>query len=134
MPQDMSLDGIEYYLPGDGLEELAKRQENVAMKYDTGKPRMDLLVPEADLLTARVFTFGAEKYGDYNWMKGFNHSRLTAALLRHITSFRLGEDLDPESGLPHLAHARCCLDMLIWHTINRKDLDDRPTLGGDNAT
>ena len=97
-------------------------------KHDSNKPRMDLLVPEADLETAKVFTFGAEKYDDYNWMKGFKYSRLTAALLRHMTSFRLGEDLDPESGLPHLAHARCCLDMLIWHTINRKDLDDRPSV------
>lgn len=97
------------------------------VKYDQGKPRMDLLVPEADELTAQVLAFGAGKYGQYNWMEGIAYSRLHAALRRHLGSWSKGEDRDPESGLPHLAHARCCLDFLIWMSIHRKDLDDRPS-------
>jgi hypothetical protein len=96
-------------------------------KYDAGKPRMDLLVPEADELTAMVLGFGAGKYGPFNWMNGIAYSRLHAALRRHLGSWAKGEDRDPESGLPHLAHARCCLDFLIWMSINREDLDDRPS-------
>lgn len=96
------------------------------VKYDQGKPRMDLLVPEADELTAQVLAFGASKYGPHNWMEGIAHSRLHAALRRHLGSWSKGEDRDPESGLPHLAHARCCLDFLIWMSIHRRDLDDRP--------
>lgn len=97
------------------------------LKYDGGKPRMDLLVPEAEELTAQVFTFGAEKYGPYNWMEGIAFSRLHAALRRHLAAFSRGEDLDPESGLSHLGHASCCLQMLIWMSEYRKDLDDRPS-------
>jgi hypothetical protein len=97
-------------------------------KYDSGKPRMDLLVPEADEVTAKVFTFGAGKYGDLNWMKGINYSRLHAALRRHVSAWARGVDLDDESGLPHLAHARCCLDMLLYfQEAGRIELDDRPS-------
>lgn len=95
-------------------------------KYDSGKPRMDLLVPEAEELTAQVFSFGAEKYGDYNWAKGINYSRLHGALRRHLAAWARGIDADEESGLSHLGHASCCLQMLIWMQIHRKDLDDRP--------
>ena len=97
------------------------------LKYDAGKPRMDLLVAEADEVTAQVFTFGASKYGDFNWRKGFNYSRLHAALRRHLSAWSRGIDIDDESGLPHLAHARCCLDMLLYfHTTGHAELDDRP--------
>jgi hypothetical protein len=109
----------------DGLPERASSEGGT--KYDAGKPRMDLLVPEADELTAMVLGFGAEKYGPFNWMNGIAYSRLHAALRRHLGSWAKGEDRDPESGLPHLAHARCCLDFLIWMSINRTDLDDRPS-------
>ena len=98
-------------------------------KYDSGKPRMDLLVPEADEATAKVFTFGAGKYSDYNWQKGINYGKLHAALRRHVSAWARGVDLDEESGLPHLAHARCCLDMLLYfHETGRIELDDRPSI------
>jgi hypothetical protein len=112
----------------DGLTgRVFETQSEGGTKYDAGKPRMDLLVPEADELTAMVLGFGAEKYGPFNWMNGIAYSRLHAALRRHLGSWAKGEDRDPESGLPHLAHARCCLDFLIWMSINREDLDDRPS-------
>jgi hypothetical protein len=107
--------------------EVKETKSEGGTKYDSGKPRMDLLVPEADELTARVLGFGSDKYGPYNWMNGIAYSRLHAALRRHLGSWAKGEDRDPESGLPHLAHARCCLDFLIWMSINREDLDDRPS-------
>jgi hypothetical protein len=112
-----------------GISEVASgEQSSGGTKYDSGKPRMDLLVPEADEATAKVFTFGAGKYGDYNWQKGINYSRLHAALRRHVSAWARGVDLDDESGLPHLAHARCCLDMLLYfHETGRIELDDRPS-------
>ena len=35
------------------------------------------------------------------------------ACLRHINLHRRGEEVDPESGLPHLAHAVACLMFLL---------------------
>lgn len=94
-------------------------------KLDSGKPRMDLLVPEADIEVARVLGFGASKYDENNWKKGISYSRLHGAVRRHLAAWSMGEDLDPESGLPHLAHARCGLDFLIWMSKHRPELDDR---------
>ena len=33
---------------------------------------------------------------------------------RHLQAWWSGERLDKESGLPHLAHAVCCLLFLMW--------------------
>ena len=54
---------------------------------------------------AEVYDFGATKYSDHNWRKGYEWSKSYAAAMRHMTSFWNGETLDPESGLPHVAHA-----------------------------
>ena len=79
-------------------------------KFDSNKPRMDLLPPKAVLETAKVLSFGAEKYDPENWRLLDNlQSRYTAGALRHIFAHMDGEELAPESGMSHLAHALCCL-------------------------
>ena len=79
-------------------------------KYDGEKPRMYLLPPKALTEVAKVLTFGANKYDEHNWKKLDNlQNRYTGAALRHIFAHMDGEELDPETGLDHLAHALCCL-------------------------
>ena len=94
-------------------------------KHDSGKPRTDLLPPDALLEVSKVFAFGGNKYGDYNWCKGFKWSRLLGAALRHLFAFMRGEDKDPESEHSHLAHAACCVLMLISHEQRKLGEDDR---------
>ena len=80
------------------------------LKFDSEKPRMDLLPPKSIFEVAKVLGFGAEKYGPENWRLLENlQDRYTAGALRHIFAHMDGEDLDPESGMSHLAHALCCL-------------------------
>lgn len=82
--------------------------------------RMSLVPYEAVAEIAKVYGFGAEKYEPNNWRKGYPFSWSIDALERHIGKFKAGEDLDPESGLPHLAHAGFhILTILTWLT----DLD-----------
>ena len=95
------------------------------IKYDKDKLRYDLLPIEALDEVVAVLTFGAKKYNDNNWRKGFRWSRVIAALLRHITAFMKGENLDPESGKHHLAHAICCALFLLTFALNKVGLDDR---------
>ena len=66
--------------------------------------------------------FGAGKYGKGNWAMGLSYSRLIDACLRHTLAWAEGEDNDHETGLSHLAHARCCLGMLL---AMPKEWDDR---------
>jgi hypothetical protein len=96
-----------------------------AIKFDNEKPGMDLLPVGAKKAIAEVFDFGAKKYARHNWRNGFNYSRLIAAAERHLDAFNDGEDLDPESGKPHLAHLGCCVLMLLESTIKGYGTDDR---------
>ena len=96
-------------------------------KHDEGKVCIDLMPPEAIERTAVVFTFGAKKYGDYNWRKGIHFSRVFAATMRHLWAWWRGEETDKESGLSHLDHAACCINMLQAYDSNfgYLPLDDR---------
>lgn len=88
------------------------------VKYDAGKNRLDLWPVGAYLVIGQVLTAGATKYDDNNWQIVENASnRYYAAALRHLTAWRLGELNDEETGLPHLAHACCCLVFLLSKQI-----------------
>ncbi len=105
-------------------KQIADAGETGGQKYDCGKVRMELLDPEAIEQLAKVLTFGANKYAAHNWRGGIAFSRLIAALLRHVFAFIRGEDRDPESGLPHIAHAMCCC-MFLLGLRARSEFDDR---------
>jgi hypothetical protein len=96
-----------------------------ATKYDELKPDYAQLPPTALESVVQVLSFGAAKYEAYNWRKGFKWTRLFSACNRHIFAWLKGEDLDPESGLPHLAHAICCLIFLLEHQLLNLGEDDR---------
>lgn len=98
-----------------------------AVKHDKDKVKMELLPPYSLEKIAKVFTFGANKYEDWNYLKGdgLKLSRVYGSCLRHLNSWYKGEELDPETGENHLAHAGCCIMMLI-ELVNTKNNDDRP--------
>ena len=95
------------------------------IKFDSDKPRMELLDPEFLEGVSQVLTFGAKKYDAHNWRAGLSVSRTIGACLRHIFAFIRGEDLDKETGLHHLFHAGCELMFTWWTVTHRSDLDDR---------
>jgi hypothetical protein len=95
------------------------------LKHDQGKTPLDLLDPLALDGLGRVLQFGAQKYAAHNWRGGISYSRLIAAALRHTFAIMRGEDLDPESGLPHVDHLGCCWMFLSNMMKTRADLDDR---------
>jgi hypothetical protein len=95
-------------------------------RYNDEKPALDL-IPLCTLEDeARVWDHGRAKYSAYNWMKGMAWSVPLGCALRHIAAWQRGEDLDPESGLPHLAHAMCNLRMLTLYASTYPEGDDRP--------
>ena len=96
-----------------------------ALKFDQDKLPLNLLSTEAMNQTAAVLKFGAQKYAEHNWRKGFTWSRPLAAAMRHLTAFNDGEDKDPESGLSHIAHAACCLMFILEFEKTHPELDDR---------
>ena len=99
--------------------------EGQAVKFDQDKIPYELLAPEFLEGTATVLGFGADKYGARNWENGMAWGRPFAACMRHMWAWWKGEKLDPESGLPHLHHAACCLMFLIAYEERDIGEDDR---------
>lgn len=106
-------------------EQIKEQAKGSALKFDQDKLPLHLLSTEAMNQTAAVLKFGAQKYAEHNWRKGFAWSRPLSAAMRHITAFNNGEDTDPESGLSHLAHAACCIMFLLEFEKTHRELDDR---------
>lgn len=99
-----------------------------AMRFNTGKARWDLLPGDALSELVAVYTMGAEKYAARNWEKGLKWTNCFASMMRHSWKWMMGEDLDEESGLHHMAHvAWNALAIVAFFKRRRTDLDDRPT-------
>lgn len=74
---------------------------------------------------------GMLKYGRNNWREtGVRATIYIDALKRHINAYAEGEDLDPDSGMPHLSHALACLAILVDAKAADKLNDDRNYPGG----
>jgi len=78
---------------------------NTGAKFDTGKERFDLMLPEFELEMAKVLTYGAETYGANSW-QGVPDAvrRYRAALRRHENAMTRGELRDTVTGCTHAAH------------------------------
>ncbi len=70
---------------------------------------------------------GARKYGSHNYRvtKVFA-STYHAAMLRHIFAYWEGEDIDPDSGVPHISKLIACASVLRDAEIQGMLIDDRP--------
>lgn len=92
------------------------------------KTPLGLIPPHAMEQTAWVHKLGADKYGPWNWREtGVCASTYVNAILRHLNAWRDGEDLDPESGISHLAHVACSANILMDAGYCGKLQDDRNT-------
>ena len=70
---------------------------------------------------------GARKYGRHNYrVAGVRASVYYDALFRHITAWWEGEDIDPGSGMNHVAKAITTLVVLRDAMMNDLWTDDRP--------
>lgn len=86
----------------------------VGRKNDAGKRPWDLVPFGAMGVVVDVLAFGAALYGPHNWRHVADpERRYFSAAMRHLVAWQEGERLDPESGLPHLAHAACCVLFLL---------------------
>lgn len=95
------------------------------IKYDKDKPMFGLIPTQPLQQLAEVYTMGAKKYSPHNWRKGCEWSRIYDAVQRHLTAYWGGEDLDKESGLPHLAHAAWGCFTLLEFSNKNLGSDDR---------
>jgi hypothetical protein len=116
------------------------------------KPRLSLVSPAGMIYEALAMGNGAEKYGPYNWRdKSVQVMIYLEAAMRHLLEFQDGADLDQDlencegckerlanpkvacknghSWLPHLAHAKACVGIIIDALETGHLIDNRPKPG-----
>lgn len=99
------------------------------LRYNKGKLRYDLVPTDSMAEFVKVMTYGSIKYAERNWERGQKWSIPYASCMRHLNAWFAGEETDPESGLPHLAHALCNVFFLLSYQLRgMTTLDDREHL------
>lgn len=107
------------------MPQVSKAKLKQGYKADETKPVTSLISGVATMALGDVLTYGMRKYDAHNWRKGMIWSRLISALERHMCAFKDGEDIDPESGLPHVDHILCNAMFLSEAFRDMKHMDDR---------
>ncbi len=96
--------------PAEG--DLESKDFGSGARFNSNKTRYDLVPTHLLKSTADVFAYGAEKYVPWNWAKCAKMSQYIASAKRHLAAIEMGEDNDPESGLPHRGHLMCNLQVV----------------------
>jgi len=106
-----------------------------AKKLDNGKLMYHAAPNKAITKVVEVMTFGARKYDCYNYLNGDKDFvlRLYDAANRHLNLYFRDQlqDLDEESGLPHLAHAAATILMMLELSL-RKNVSVKDIFEGEN--
>jgi hypothetical protein len=103
------------------------QQEELGIRHNSDKPKISMVLDanEAILGIAQVLMFGEKKYARGNWLKGLPWTEIIDSLQRHVLAFNAGEDMDPESGLPHVDHIATNALFLSQMFKTQKALDGR---------
>lgn len=101
-----AVEEVEIMIPAP--EEVRVTDPTTGGQKGTKLARFSLIPPEFLWALAEHYGKGALKYDDRNWEKGYKWSLTADALERHWTQFKLGEDVDSETGSHHLL-------AVAWH-------------------
>ena len=107
-----------------------------SLRYNEGKIKWSMVDFKSLHPLVRVLEYGAHKYsifedsegnqikgseisqqdtkglkviysGKDNWKINLDSTEILESLMRHLEALFAGEKIDPESGLPHIAHVLC---------------------------
>jgi len=101
-----------------GEGEVNNESKQGGLRYDDGKPRVDLLPPDTMMELGKVYGYGATKYAPRNWELGMSWSKVVGCLLRHLYKLMMGQKIDEESGQRHSV-------MVAWNAIALATYDIR---------
>lgn len=104
-------------------------------------PMLSVVPPAALAYLGMAMRYGAHEapradggtgYGPYNWRdQPVEASTYVDAAMRHLAEFWDGQDTDPKSLVPHLAHAMASIGILVDAIENGTCADDRPKVRGE---
>lgn len=108
---------------GDGRSDFVKVEgggQKQTHVNGEAKPMWDLFDPHFHLDIVKVLTqpIATGKYEPENWKK-VGKVHYLRSMESHVQAMKRGEVLDPESGLPHSAHAAC--NMMFHHYFDHNE-------------
>lgn len=107
-----------------------------ALRFNTGKIDLSYCVPETMAAISIVFMRNSQNYGgkypDNNWRECAPMSQYMSSLGRHKAYLESGQEIDEETGLPHLWLMAANLQMAIYMMIHHPEKNDiKPSSGID---
>lgn len=111
-----------------------KKAKRIVTKPTNPKDSIGSTKPPLSTIPSRVLFLlglgmleGTCKYGRHNYRAaGVRASVYVDASMRHILKYYEGEDIDPDSGLPHVVKAMASLAVLMDGILEGNYNDDRP--------
>jgi hypothetical protein len=102
------------------------KDTNPKQAIGSNKLPMHLWPSTASIYGCMGLLDGALKYGRSNFrVAGIKASVYYDAIRRHLDAWWEGEDIDPDSGLPHEAHLLACLAIIVDARVAGVFTDDR---------
>jgi hypothetical protein len=103
------------------------KDTNPKAALGAAKPGLSVVPSTALYAMAAAHMDGAYKYGAHNWrVSGVSARTYYDAAMRHLTAWWEGEQIAPDSGVPHLGHVMACMAILLDAEANGQLNDDRP--------
>jgi hypothetical protein len=104
-----------------------------ALRKNQNKLNWSLIDYKSLTPMVEVLQFGVVKYthvdengktitGRDNWKLGLKQTELQDSMMRHLVAIMSGEEIDPESGLPHIGHLMCNAMFYSYHNIINKEV------------
>jgi len=104
---------------------MTKKVDGGGMRFNSNKAELHQVPTSVINGIAKVLMYGAQKYEKGNFRRGMKWTVPYDCLTRHMMLWLDGQELDEESGLPHLYHAAANIAMLIEFSETCPELDDR---------
>jgi hypothetical protein len=96
------------------------------LKWDNGKLKFSLILPEFEKLMAEILTKGEINHprvaGEPSWQQVEPEAYINA-MKRHISSFQLGESTDSDMNTHHMGHVAINAMFLYWLDTGGKSND-----------
>jgi len=99
--------------------------EEKAIRFNKEKRQWTLVDFKTVEGMVEVLEFGTKKYAANNWKKGLKTTEISESLMRHLFAYLEGEDIDEESGLPHVDHIQCNAMFLAYTHKFKPEFDTR---------
>ena len=98
-----------------------------AIRHNEGKVKLSYAIEFMDAMEqlSRKMEAGAEKYERNNWRKGLPITELADSLLRHLTDFMDGKNVDAEDGTHPRAGVLTNTAFMLYTLKHHPEMDDR---------